>query len=144
MPRPYLPVRKRRAVIDRAGGYCEYCQSRSDYTTETFAVEHIIPISLGGTDDLENLALACSGCNNYKHDKIEAIDPVDGILTLLFHPRRQRWRDHFAWSDDYCRIVGLTAIGRITIATLQMNRLGLVNLRSALYLIRKHPPERVD
>jgi hypothetical protein len=144
MPRPYLPVRKRRTVIARANGYCEYCQSRADYATETFAVEHIIPISLGGTDDLENLALSCSGCNNYKHDKIEAIDPVDGVLTPLFDPRRQRWRDHFTWSDDYCRIVGLTAIGRTTIATLQMNRLGLVNLRYALYLIRKHPPERIN
>lgn len=86
MPRPYLPVRKRRAVIDRASGYCEYCQSRADYATETFAVEHIIPVSLGGTDDLENLALSCSGCNSHKHDRVEGIDPIDGALTPLFHP----------------------------------------------------------
>lgn len=141
MPRPYLSVVKRRAVIERAQGLCEYCKSRADYATETFAVEHITPITLGGTDDLGNFALSCSGCNGHKHDKVEAIDPVDGTLIPLFHPRRQYWHDHFAWSDDYRSIVGLTATGRATVATLQMNRLPLMNMRAVLYLGRKHPPK---
>ena len=38
----------------------------------------------------------------------------------MFHPRRQRWRDHFRW--DGFRIVGLTPTGRATVAALQMNR----------------------
>lgn len=56
MPRSYIPVDVKRTVIMRAKERCEYCQSRADYTTETFAVEHIIPLSHGGTDELANLA----------------------------------------------------------------------------------------
>lgn len=32
-------------------------------------VEHLIPVSRGGTNDLKNLELWCSFCNNSKHDK---------------------------------------------------------------------------
>jgi hypothetical protein len=38
-------------------------------------------------------------------------------------------------------MIGLTDIGRATIAELQINRSGLVNLRQAFYLLGKHPPK---
>jgi 5-methylcytosine-specific restriction endonuclease McrA len=66
MPRVYIPANTQRAVIERAQGRCEYCQSRADYTTEPFAVEHIIPVSRGGTSEIDNLAFSCSGCNGHK------------------------------------------------------------------------------
>jgi 5-methylcytosine-specific restriction endonuclease McrA len=71
MPRVYLSVAKQRAVVERAHSRCEYCQSQADYATETFAVEHIRPISRGGTSGLNNLALACSGCNGRKYNKTD-------------------------------------------------------------------------
>lgn len=141
MARAHISTAKRQAVIARAIGRCEYCQSRADFATETFAVEHIIPISLNGSDELDNLALACSGCNGFKHKKIEGYDATTGDMATLFHPRKDLWINHFAWSDDYTHVLGITPIGRATVTTLQMNRLGLVNIRSALLLIRKHPPE---
>ena len=49
------------------------------------------------------------------------IDPVDGNEVRLFHPRKDNWQNHFAWSDDSSQIIGLTAIGRATINTLKMN-----------------------
>lgn len=141
MARSYIPVAIRRAVFERAKGRCEYCQSRADYATETFAVEHIIPVSRGGTDDLENLALACSGCNGHKYNRTEATDPSDEALVPLFHPRRQNWESHFEWSEDYSRLVGITSTGRATVEMLQMNSPGYVNLRRVLYLLGKHPPD---
>jgi hypothetical protein len=59
----------------------------------------------------------------------------------LFHPREQRWDEHFAWNDDFTLMVGLTPMGRATIAALQLNRPGLVNLRRVLYAIGEHPPK---
>lgn len=131
----------RRAVIARSGGLCEYCQSRADHSTGYFAVEHILPIARGGSNSLENLALACSGCNGHKYDKVEALDPVSKQTVSLFHPRRQEWNEHFEWSEDYAHVLGITPVGRATISALQMNRPGLVNLRRALYILGKHPPD---
>lgn len=50
---------------------------------------HIIPLSKGGTYDLDNLALSCQGCNNRKYNLTEAIDPIDGQFVPLYHPRQQ-------------------------------------------------------
>ncbi len=140
MPRRYVSAEERQIIAARARGRCEYCQSPADYATQSFSVEHIVPVSRGGDTLLDNLALACPGCNAYKHAKIEALDPVDGIVVSLYNPREQKWQDHFAWNEDFTRILGLTATGRTTVSTLQMNRPGLVNIRQALFAIGLHPP----
>ena len=140
MPRAYLSVDTQRVVIERAHSRCEYCQSQADYATETFAVEHIQPISQGGGNDLNNLALSCSGCNGRKYNKTEAPDPTDGAMAPLFNPREQQWQEHFCWGSDYTQVVGLTPTGRATLEALQMNRPALINIRQLLYAIGKHPP----
>lgn len=90
--------------------------------------------------NLANLAWACQGCNSHKYDKVEAVDPVTTRIVPLFHPRVDDWQQHFVWSGDYRLIVGLTAIGRATVAALQMNRRPLVNLRGVLVAAGEHPP----
>ena len=52
------------------------------------------------------------------------------------------WDDHFAWSDDYSEIVPLSAVGRVTVAELCLNRMGVCNLRRILYSMGEHPPKR--
>lgn len=90
-------------------------------------------------DGLENLALACQGCNSRKYTDTEATDPITGEPAPLFHPRRQIWSDHFAWSEDFTLMIGLTPAGRATVERLQLNRDGVVNLRRALHSIGEHP-----
>lgn len=107
---------------------------------QPFSVEHIKPLNRGGATALDNLALACQGCNNHKYTKIEERDPASSDTVPLYHPRRQRWRDHFAWSDDFTLIIGLTPSGRATVEALQLNREGVVNLRRILYAMGEHPP----
>jgi 5-methylcytosine-specific restriction endonuclease McrA len=43
-----------------------------------FHVEHIIPRSAGGGDDLDNLAWACPGCNLSKTSRVILPDPLTG------------------------------------------------------------------
>jgi hypothetical protein len=81
-------------------------------------VEHIVPRILGGTDDLDNLAFACRGCNNIKFVKTSAIDPETQLNTPLFHPRQHIWHEHFCWDDSLLNLTGLTPIGRATIEAL--------------------------
>jgi len=129
-----------RLVAERARGVCEYCRSQARFATHSFSIEHVVPLHAGGSDELENLALACQGCNNHKYTKTTARDLVSGALVPLFNPRLQLWRDHFLWSADFTQILGTTPIGRATVEALHLNRLGLLNLRELLYAAGKHPP----
>jgi hypothetical protein len=103
------------------------------------SVEHILARARKGSNDLDNLALACQGCNAFKWACCEAFDEVSGVTVTLFHPRRQRWEDHFAWSEDFTRVVAKTPTGRVSIIRLQLNRVELVNFRRLLILAGAHP-----
>jgi 5-methylcytosine-specific restriction endonuclease McrA len=141
MPERYGKRRRRSLIASRARGVCEYCRCQVHFASEeAFSVEHILPRSLGGEDDLENLALACQACNNHKYTRTQAWDPETGKLVPLYHPRQQSWSDHFAWSSDFLRVVGRTATGRATVEALHLNREGLLNLRRILHKEGEHPP----
>ena len=131
----------RAAVEQRAGGHCEYCRSPAKYSTQPFSLDHVIPRSRGGPTSLDNLALACQGCNNHKYNKTYSSDPFTKQRVDLFHPRRHQWQEHFAWDEQFERILGLTAIGRATVEALQLNRAEVVNLRRLLYAAGEHPQE---
>src|SRR6266487_2637102 len=100
MPEPRISTGQRARVVERAKACCEYCQSQERYSPDPFSVEHILPLSNGGTNELENLAFACQGCNNRKYTSVEAFDTVSQSVVPLYHPRQHSWADHFAWSDD--------------------------------------------
>ena len=131
----------RRAVAGRAHGRCEYCRCPAAYTGSPFCIEHIQPKAAGGPTRLENLAFACPGCNAFKSDKTAALDPATRRAERLFDPRNDTWEVHFRWSADGLEVLPLTGIGRVTVATLRLNRPALRNLRRALKAIGVHPPE---
>jgi hypothetical protein len=121
--------------------FCAYCHSPEWLLGIPLELDHIIPIAAGGRTILANLCLCCRACNGHKSDKIKAHDPKTGRLVNLFHPQRQKWSDHFAWSDDGARLIGLTATGRATIEALQMNDELIVNLRSLWKTFGLHPKD---
>jgi hypothetical protein len=132
----------RQVVAERAGHCCEYCLSQEEFSHDDFSVEHITPRARGGSNDLDNLAFSCQGCNNRKFIATEATDPVTGEPAPLFHPRQHAREEHFLWVDDSTLVVGLTPTGRATVEKLQLNRPRLVNLRRALRVAGKHPPSQ--
>lgn len=107
-------------------------------------IEHIRPKAAGGSDDVDNLWLACRLCNNFKSDLTHHADPQSGRRVALFHPRRQKWRSHFRWNDDGTQIVGKTACGRATVAALQLNNLVAVTVRRYWVQAGWHPPGTAD
>jgi hypothetical protein len=126
-------------VRDRARNCCEYCGSPQNHSSDDFAIEHITPRARDGSDDTDNLALSCSGCNSRKFTAIEAHDPVTGEMASLYHPRLDIWEEHFLWSDDRRLLIGKTPTGRATIVRIQLNRENVVNLREALRDTGRHP-----
>ncbi|MDD1414323.1 HNH endonuclease [Dolichospermum sp. ST_con] len=133
----------RRAVAARSCGYCEYCRCSEKFATQSFTVEHIKPRKEGGENGLENLAWSCFGCNAHKHTKTEAIDSETQEKIALFNPRQQAWSDNFNWNNDFTQVIGKTPSGRVTVESLRLNRVGVVNLRRLLFAANLHPPEKV-
>lgn len=134
----------RRKVEERAKKLCEYCQSPLEFSSDPFSVEHIFPISKGGTNDLENLALSCQGCNGCKSTKTEAFDVISQTTVGFYNPRKDFRSEHFVWNEDFTEIIGKTAKGRVTVMVLKLNRQRLMNLRRILVLGGEHPPNTED
>jgi hypothetical protein len=111
----------RQLIRQRANFLCEYCHSSEEASASLFTFDHLIPQSLGGADVAENLALACHRCNGRRYNFTEGFDPDTQATVPLFNPRQSGWSEHFIWSANGQAIVGLTAIGRATIARLDMN-----------------------
>jgi len=55
----------REAVLARDGRVCGYCRKQIGPRTP-FHIDHIWPVSRGGTDELANLTIACLPCNSAK------------------------------------------------------------------------------
>lgn len=111
----------KRAIRERANYVCEYCHSPERLSANRFTVDHLIPKSLGGADDLDNLALACRRCNERRYNFVAGFDPETQAIVPLFNPRQQRWAEHFVWLDQGIAIEGATPIGRATCIRLDLN-----------------------
>jgi 5-methylcytosine-specific restriction endonuclease McrA len=87
-------------------GRCIHCNTRllvsdaGDMLGKT-SLEHIVPRGHGGTDALENVALACRRCNNqkgYRQDNRGPGDPgYEKVVAFLQARRAKRWRQPPGW-----------------------------------------------
>jgi len=119
MSRTHVPAALRRAVLERAGGRCEYCSYPQALSFLAFEVEHIVAEKHGGATTADNLALACPYCNRFKGTDLGSLDPETHHLVPFYDPRRQQWTEHFRLEG--ARIVPLSPEGRATVAILQFN-----------------------
>ena len=123
----------RQAVWQRAEERCEYCKlPQSAAPVTTFHIDHIVARQHIDEDvaDLGRLALACPRCNLHKGTNLASVDPKTGDMVRLFHPRKDRWPEHFEFNGPW--VVGKTAIGRATIRLLMMNSADRAQLRRLL------------
>jgi HNH endonuclease len=109
------------AVAQRANHRCEYCHAPELVFNFPFEVEHIIPLSRQGTDDEANLALACRSCNLRKGNRISGIASASETEVRFFHPRQDRWNEHFQAEAESGLVTGRTSIGTVTVENLEMN-----------------------
>ena len=121
---------QRELVRTRARQRCEYCRLPQKFSELRFHIEHIVPRQHGGDDEPDNLALACPACNLHKGPNLTGVDPATGRLERLYHPRRDRWGDHFSYEGVH--LVGKSPAGRTPVRLLEMNGADTLRLRSLL------------
>lgn len=78
MSKAYIPRALRERVAAEARHRCGYCLSQEAIVGSTMEIERLIPESLGGLTEADNLWLVCSPCNDRKGDRIAAFDPHPG------------------------------------------------------------------
>lgn len=93
-------TRQIKALVELYGDLCFFC--RRPFVEQALRTrDHLVPRSRGGTDDLENLRLACRECNTRKDSKIwvtagtflwwEVEEPSMRLKPILFD-----WLPHLA------------------------------------------------
>lgn len=81
-------------------GKCIHCNTRLVLAEDgrslgEATLEHVWPETQGGTNAVDNLAVACARCNREKgsrHDHKKG-EKLDAVVALLRERRMERWRD---------------------------------------------------
>ncbi|MGI4790662.1 MAG: HNH endonuclease [Janthinobacterium lividum] len=136
----YISAALRRLVIARADNLCEYCLLHEDDTFFGCEVDHIISEKHGGPTTEANLAYACFVCNRNKGSDIGSLMPSSGELVRFYHPRLDRWQDHFhLGGSEEIIIVPVSDIGRVTARIFGFNREERLLERQALQAAGRYP-----
>ena len=130
----------RQKIVEQAGNRCGYCLGEQRYIFAPLEIDHLLPIAKGGTDDEENLWLACRLCNSYKGTKTHGMDSLTKRKVLLFNPRKQIWKRHFQIVKGV-KIIGKTAVGRATVSALKINNRLALTVRQNWFIAGWYPPE---
>jgi hypothetical protein len=138
----YLAAELRQQLQEADDQRCAYCQTTQANSGYPMVVDHVVPGSKGGNTEFDNLCFACHRCNEFKGATTALEDPLSGETTPLFHPRRQTWPEHFTWDAAGIRIVGVTAVGRVTVIALNMNNEVILDARRNWVSVGWHPPDR--
>jgi hypothetical protein len=71
---PRLPDREwwplRRAVFERDNWTCAYCSKTFAPYASGITADHIVPLSRGGSNEMDNLTACCLPCNSSKSDRL--------------------------------------------------------------------------
>lgn len=125
----YISPQLRQLVKERAKNICEYCLAFEGHSFIKFQIEHIISLKHGGSSTENNLALSCFICNNNKGPDIGTILQENDFIRF-YHPRRDKWKDHFKLERGL--ILPKTDIGKGTIKILGFNEEERIEEREAL------------
>jgi len=66
-------------IIKRDGGLCQYCGENKKELT----IDHVIPLSIGGSDSWSNCVACCKECNNKKSNRT----PFSAGMELVRKPK---------------------------------------------------------
>ena len=89
---------ERVAIYDRNHGRCAICGRYVPFAD--FTVDHIIPISKGGTNNMDNLQCACKTCNMIKQDILPE-DLMEKLSEIILYQTRKTDDDKLRKKMNY-------------------------------------------
>ena len=89
-------------------------------------VDHIIPLSAGGSDELDNLVYCCMRCNVNKGDFV-ATEEEMRVGKRLLNPLTDTFSGHLILEVETGELIPLTATGKFHIRILKLNRPSIEN-----------------
>ena len=129
MAHPRLSV-----IRQRYNFCCGYCGVSEVDAGGELTIDHFQPVSANGGDEDDNLVYACIRCNQYKGALLpEATDPAQE--RRLLHPLQDDLSAHVREDAATNRLEGLTTTGAFHIASLRLNRAGLIANRQRRSLV---------
>ena len=133
----YISAELRRIVASRANHVCEYCLIHESDTYLGCQVDHIISEKHSGPTIADNLCYACVFCNRSKGADIGSIATNSRQFTRFYHPRTDRWLDHFSLNGSL--IDAVTEIGEVTQRILGFNTTERLLERETLIRVGRYP-----
>lgn len=84
----------RKLIYKNAHGRCELCGRK--ILLEDMTLDHINPLSMGGEDDVENLACTCYSCNLFKGN-ILPDDFMERITEIFMYQMEMKSNNGLRW-----------------------------------------------
>ncbi len=106
--RKTFSMKQRKEIYRKTEGHCYLCGEFVDF--DSFEIEHKIPVSKGGSDELDNLFCACSGCNMIKHN-IYFGDFVKRITKIFMYQMGKKCKEDGKESEWRVLEEGIGKIG---------------------------------
>lgn len=97
--RVIFDIDKKKKVLHKSKGVCAHCGKK--LTLEDMTVDHVIPLSKGGGNDLKNLVALCEKCNkdksNYVVQPEEYFNYLDSVYLEGLHKEYKRYYESIDW-----------------------------------------------
>ena len=90
MKRKKLKKEERENIYNKYNGRCAYCGSKIEY--KDMQIDHVVPLRIGGKDEISNMLPSCRSCNHYK-----ATLDIEGFRKYLSKIHDRLTRDSVAY-----------------------------------------------
>ena len=96
--RKLFAVEEKQKMLNKSKGVCSHCGKKVKIG-ENFTVEHVVPLSEGGTNDEDNLVALCADCNL---EKQSIVFDIDTYYKYLSKPAKKTVKEYFdKWLSQF-------------------------------------------
>ena len=85
---------QRKMIYEKADGRCQLCGRKIEFEYAT--LDHVIPLSQGGIDSLDNIQLACESCNRQKASYLPD-QFIDRITEIFMYQMEKKCGKSLRW-----------------------------------------------
>ena len=92
--RMVLSYEQRLEIYNRAKGKCVLCGK--EIKLQKMSIDHIVPLSMGGQDDLSNMQCTCYACNKFKSNILPE-DFNQKINSIFMYQNEKQHGNEIRW-----------------------------------------------